>query len=114
MNFDYVVFGGKERVQLSNYVEGSTIRAEEAAKAAVDKTRGQIAPASKTALQQLPPAKGNVIYKGQFLSHSGGITAKPRTSHFVLAQVMVIGFLEKAVAVLVFRVVGEVCTERRA
>src|SRR5882724_857685 len=59
-NYEYVVFGGIEN--LSNRVDLNHLKAEEAAKATVEKTRAQITPASKTAPQQIPPAKGDDLH----------------------------------------------------
>jgi hypothetical protein len=51
-NYEYVVFGGrKNEKDPSKYVELSRSKTEQQAQAAVEKTRGQIAPASKTAPQ---------------------------------------------------------------
>lgn len=56
-NYEYVVFGGMEN--LSNRIDLNHLKAEEAAKATVEKTRAQITPASETAPQQLSSAKGD-------------------------------------------------------
>ena len=59
-NYEYAVFGGDLSATVrSNYVEISKIKAEEEAKAAVNKTRGQITSVSENVPQKLPSAKGN-------------------------------------------------------